>query len=145
MPIPPGYASVNVERICQPDFEELEIDMPGGDGEKTLKDVLHGIILCPKRYIVIIPENDGSLRDHLELGQPSSPGHHQHYLLVDLLRNNHTTVRVNGAPAITMMTSLPIHLNNHSPQALECNLPGWCNHQRKNENDQQRKARGKDR
>jgi hypothetical protein len=24
MPIPPGYASVSVERICQPDFEELE-------------------------------------------------------------------------------------------------------------------------
>jgi hypothetical protein len=32
MPIPPGYASVSVERICQPDFEELEIDIPGGDG-----------------------------------------------------------------------------------------------------------------
>jgi hypothetical protein len=38
------------------------------------------------------------------------------------------------------MTSLPIHLSNHSPQALECNLSGQCNHQRKNENDQQRKS-----
>jgi hypothetical protein len=74
MPIPPGYASVSIERICQPDFEELEIDIPGGDGEKTLKDALHSIILWPKRYIVIIPENDGSPRDHLEPGQPSSPG-----------------------------------------------------------------------
>jgi hypothetical protein len=74
MPIPPGYASVSVERICQPDFEELEIDIPGGDGEKTLKDALHGIILWPKCYIVIIPENDGSPRDHLEPGQPSSSG-----------------------------------------------------------------------
>jgi hypothetical protein len=72
MPIPPGYASVSIERICQPDFEELEIDIPGGDGEKTLKDALHGIILWPKRYIVIIPDNDGSPRDHLEPGQPSS-------------------------------------------------------------------------
>jgi hypothetical protein len=74
MPIPPGYSSVSVERICQPDFEELEIDIPGGDGEKTLKDALHGIILWPKRYIVIIPKNDGSPRDRLEPGQPSSPG-----------------------------------------------------------------------
>jgi hypothetical protein len=39
-----------------------------------------------------------------------------------------------------MMTSLPIHLSNHSPQALERNLSGRCNHQRKNENDQQRKG-----
>jgi hypothetical protein len=71
MPIPPGYASVSVEKICQPDFEDLELDIPGGDGEKTLKDALHGIILWPKCYIIIIPENDGSLRDHLEPG-PSS-------------------------------------------------------------------------
>jgi hypothetical protein len=45
MPIPPDYTSVSIERICQPDFEELEIDIPGGDGDKTLKDALHGIIL----------------------------------------------------------------------------------------------------
>jgi hypothetical protein len=32
-----------------------------------------------------------------------------------------------------MMTSLPIHLSNNSPQALEHNLSGRCNHQRKNE------------
>jgi hypothetical protein len=58
MPIQPRYASVSIERICQPDFKELEIDIPGGDGEKTLKDVLHGIILWPKRYIFIILEYD---------------------------------------------------------------------------------------
>jgi hypothetical protein len=74
MPIPPSYASVSVERIRQPNFEELNVDIPGGDGEKTLNDVLHGIILWPKHYIVIIPENDGSPRDHLEPGQLSSPG-----------------------------------------------------------------------
>jgi hypothetical protein len=49
-------------------------------------------------------------------------GRHRHYLLAHLLCNNHTSIRVNGAPAITMMTSLPIHLSNHSPQALERNL-----------------------
>jgi hypothetical protein len=76
MPIPPGYALVNVQKICQPDFEEVELDIPGGDGEKTLKDALHDIILWPKCYIVIISENDGSLRDHLELGPSSSvPAH----------------------------------------------------------------------
>jgi hypothetical protein len=72
MLIPPGYASVSVEKICQPDFEELDLDILGGDVEKTLKDVLHGIILWPKRYIIIIPENDGSPRDHLEFGPSSS-------------------------------------------------------------------------
>jgi hypothetical protein len=66
-------------------------------------------------------------------------GRHRHYLLAHLLRNNHTTIRVNGAPTITMMTSLPIHLSNHSPQALERNLSGRCNHQRRNENGHQRK------
>jgi hypothetical protein len=72
-------------------------------------------------------------------GSHHHQGRHQHYLLAHLLCNNHTTIRVNGAPTITMMTSLPIHLSNHLPQALECNLSGQCNHQRKNEKDQQRK------
>jgi hypothetical protein len=72
MPIPHGYTSVSVEKICQPDFEELELDILGGDREKTLKDAIHGIILWPKRYIVIIPEDDGSLRDHQESGPSSS-------------------------------------------------------------------------
>jgi hypothetical protein len=131
MPIPPGYALVSIEKICQPDFKELELDIPGGDAEKTLKDALHGIILWPKHYIIKIPENDGSPRDHLEPGQPSSVpaaslynclrGRHLHYLLTHLLRNNHTTIWVNEARAITMMTSIPIHLSNHSPQALKRN------------------------
>jgi hypothetical protein len=38
MPIPLGYASVSVEKICQPDFEKLELEIAGGYGEKTLKD-----------------------------------------------------------------------------------------------------------
>jgi hypothetical protein len=44
MPVPPGPASVSVEKICQPNFEELELDIPGGDREKTIKDALHGTI-----------------------------------------------------------------------------------------------------
>jgi hypothetical protein len=60
MLIPPGYTSVSVEEICQPQFEDLELDIPGGDGERTLKDAVHGIILWPKRYI-IIPQMEGSI------------------------------------------------------------------------------------
>jgi hypothetical protein len=48
MPIPPGYASASVEKICQPNFEELELDIPEGDGEKTLKDALHGYHIMAK-------------------------------------------------------------------------------------------------
>jgi hypothetical protein len=35
MLIPPGYASVSVEEICQPQFEDLELDILGGDGERN--------------------------------------------------------------------------------------------------------------
>jgi hypothetical protein len=53
MLIPPGYALVSVEEICQPQVEDLELDILGGDGERTFKDEVHGIILWPKRYIII--------------------------------------------------------------------------------------------
>jgi hypothetical protein len=58
MLIPPGYASISVEEICQPQFEDLELDIPGDDRERTLKDAVHSIILWPKRYI-IIPQTEG--------------------------------------------------------------------------------------
>ena len=53
MDIPTGYASVCVEQIVDAQYEGLELDFPGGDGEKTLVDALHGIILWQKRYIII--------------------------------------------------------------------------------------------
>jgi hypothetical protein len=37
MPIPQGYALVSIEKICQPDFEELELDIPEGDGKRHLR------------------------------------------------------------------------------------------------------------
>jgi hypothetical protein len=49
MLIPPGYASVSVEEICQSQFEDLVLDIPGGDGERTFKDAVHGIILHYKK------------------------------------------------------------------------------------------------
>jgi hypothetical protein len=55
MLIPPVYTSVVVEEMRQPQFEDLELDIPGGEGERTHKDAVHGVILWSKRYI-IIPE-----------------------------------------------------------------------------------------
>ena len=41
---PPGYTSVTVEQIVV-NNENLELDFVGGDGEKTLGDALHGVVL----------------------------------------------------------------------------------------------------
>jgi hypothetical protein len=60
MLIPPSYASGFVEEIYQHNFVDLELDIPGGDEERTLKDAVHGIILWHKRYI-IIPQTEGSI------------------------------------------------------------------------------------
>ena len=59
MPIPPGYASVTVEQIVEPTHinENLELDFVGGDGEKTLADALHGIVLWRKADIKLIANN----------------------------------------------------------------------------------------
>jgi hypothetical protein len=40
-PIPIGYAKVGVVEVCQ-DYEMLELDIPGGDGETTLAQAIHG-------------------------------------------------------------------------------------------------------
>jgi hypothetical protein len=45
MLIPAGYASVSVEEICHPQFGDLELDIIGGDGKRTLKYAVHGIFL----------------------------------------------------------------------------------------------------
>ena len=34
-------------------WETLELDIPGGDGERTLAEAIHGYILWDKRYIVL--------------------------------------------------------------------------------------------
>jgi hypothetical protein len=60
MLIPRGYVSVSVDGICQPQFKDLDLDIPGGDGERTFKDAVHGIIFWLKRYI-IIPQTEGSI------------------------------------------------------------------------------------
>jgi len=59
MPIPPGYASVTVKQIVEPTHinENLELDFVGGDGEKTLGDALHGIVLWRKADIKLTANN----------------------------------------------------------------------------------------
>jgi hypothetical protein len=52
--IPDGYAKVGVKEVCN-DWKNLELDIPGGDGETTLADVTHGYILRNKRYIILKP------------------------------------------------------------------------------------------
>ena len=47
--IAPGYASLSVEQLVDSQYEGLELDLPRGDGERTLIDALHGIILWRKR------------------------------------------------------------------------------------------------
>jgi hypothetical protein len=37
MPISPGYASVSVEKICQLDFEELELEIQEVTGKRHLR------------------------------------------------------------------------------------------------------------
>jgi hypothetical protein len=50
--IPDGYARVGVDEVLK-GYESLELDMAGGDGEKTLGEVTGGIILWKKKYIVL--------------------------------------------------------------------------------------------
>ena len=49
-PIPPGYTSVSVEQIVG-NNEDPELDFVGGDGEMTLGDALHGVVLWCKADI----------------------------------------------------------------------------------------------
>ena len=70
--IPAGYAKVGVEEVCN-DWKNLELDIPGGDGETTLADVVHGYILWDKRYIILNPTNPGSRPAMLQHARHSPP------------------------------------------------------------------------
>ena len=60
-PIPPGYTSVTVEQILG-NNEDLELDFVGGDGEKTLGDVLHGVVLWCKADIKLTASTTAPLQ-----------------------------------------------------------------------------------
>jgi hypothetical protein len=48
--IPAGYAKVGVDEIVT-GFHDMELDIPGPEDERTLREVLGGIILWDKNYI----------------------------------------------------------------------------------------------
>jgi hypothetical protein len=48
--IPPGYASVLVDRVVK-GYENVALDIEGGDGEKTLGEAEKTFICWKKRYI----------------------------------------------------------------------------------------------
>nr|TKW38524.1 hypothetical protein SEVIR_1G120900v2 [Setaria viridis] len=51
-----GYTKVGVDRVAD-GWEDLELEILGGDGEKNLGEAIHGWILWPKRYIRITQPN----------------------------------------------------------------------------------------
>jgi hypothetical protein len=50
--IPPGYASVSVDRVVK-SHKNVALDIEGGDGEKTLGEAKKTFICWKKRYIII--------------------------------------------------------------------------------------------
>ena len=50
-PITPGYARVGVDQVV-PAYETLDLDYPGGEGERTLGEARHCVILWKKECIV---------------------------------------------------------------------------------------------
>ena len=48
--IPAGYTRVGMGQVCL-GWEILELDIPGGDGERTLAEAIHVYILWDKRYM----------------------------------------------------------------------------------------------
>ena len=52
MTIPEGYARVMVDRV-EKGWEDLDLEIPGGDGEEELGQALHTWICWKKQYIKI--------------------------------------------------------------------------------------------
>ena len=50
-PILPGYACVRVDEVLS-GYDSLELDIPGGEGEQTLGEVIRGVIVWRKECIV---------------------------------------------------------------------------------------------
>ena len=72
-PIPPGYTSVTVEQIVG-NNEDLELNFIGGDGEKTLGDALHGVVLWRKADVKLTASTTASVpTDRPSPRSPSLP------------------------------------------------------------------------
>ena len=70
--IPPGYTSVTVEQIVG-NNEDLELDFVGGDGEKTLGDALHGVVLWRKADIKLTASTTAPVQTDRPSPRPPSP------------------------------------------------------------------------
>jgi hypothetical protein len=51
--IPLGYATVSMDKVCK-GYDSIVLDIPRGDGEKTLVEAEKAYILWRKRYIIIL-------------------------------------------------------------------------------------------
>ena len=71
-PIPPGYTSVTVEQIVG-NNDDLELDFVGGDGEKTLGDALHGVVLWRKSDIKLTERQTAPGQTDRPSPRPTSP------------------------------------------------------------------------
>ena len=71
-PIPPGYTSVTVEQIVG-NNEDLELDFARGDGEKTLGDALHGVVLWHKADIKLTASTTAPVQTDRPSPWPPSP------------------------------------------------------------------------
>jgi len=59
--VPPRYASVLVDRVVK-GFRSVQLEIEGGDGEKTLGEVEKTFICWHKRYIIIPGASPSSLQ-----------------------------------------------------------------------------------
>jgi len=71
-PIPPGYTSVTIEQIVG-NNEDLELDYVGGDGETTLGDALHGVVLWPKTDIKLTASTTAPVQTDRPSPRPPLP------------------------------------------------------------------------
>ena len=71
-PIPLGYTSIIVEQIVG-NNENLELDFVGGDGEKTLGDALHGVVLWRKANIKLTASTTAPVQTDRPSPWPPSP------------------------------------------------------------------------
>jgi len=58
--VPPGYASVSVDRVVK-GFSNVQLEIEGGDGEKTLGEAQKTFICWRKCYIIIPRASPSSL------------------------------------------------------------------------------------
>jgi hypothetical protein len=63
--IPDGYASVSMDKAVR-GFEDVPLDIPGGDGSATVGEAEKSFIACRKRYIIIagMPSPPPQVPDH---------------------------------------------------------------------------------